>query len=296
MIYYWVMQKRTSVPRTRTRTPNNRTTTGFRVSDALWAVLEPCLPVQVTTHRFGGGRPRVPNRRCADAIFYVLRTGCQWAALKETELCAKSTAHDRFQEWVDAGVFLALWQAGVEQFDELRGIDWAWLSMDGAMTKAPLGGDQTGPNPTDRAKAGVKRSLLTEGHGVPLGLEIAGANRNDMKLVRATLESIVIARPEPTDKQPQGMCLDKGYDFAEVRAILLEFGFTAHIRSRGEEAKARAREAGQRARRWVVERSHSWMNRFRRILVRWEKKPAHYLAFLHFACALIAFRAAGLFG
>lgn len=92
------------------------------------------------------------------------------------------------------------------------------------------------------------------------------------------------------------MCLDKGYDYAEVRAILAEFGFTAHIRARGEEAKALAQDAGQRARRWVVERSHSWMNRFRRILVRWEKKSAHYLAFLHFACALIAFRAAGLFG
>jgi putative transposase len=284
------------VRRTRARTPNNRTTTGFRVSDALWAVLEPLLPVHANTHRFGGGRPRVPDRRCADAIFYVLRTGCQWAALNQTELCAKSTAHDRFQEWADAGVFLALWQAGVEQFDELSGIDWSFLSMDGAMTKAPLGGDQTGPSPTDRAKAGVKRSLLTDGHGVPLGLEVAGANRNDMKLVRATIESMVVERPEPTEEQPQGMCLDKGYDYEEVRAILREFGFTAHIRSRGEEAKQLVREAGQRARRWVVERSHSWMNRFRRILVRWEKKPEHYLAFLHFACALIAFRAAGLFG
>lgn len=290
------MQKRTSVPRTRARTPNNPTTTGFRVSDALWAVLEPCLPVHVNTHRFGGGRPRVSDRRCADAIFYVLRTGCQWEALNQTELCAKSTAHDRFQEWVAAGVFLKLWKAGVEQFDELHGIDWAWLALDGAMTKAPLGGDQTGPNPTDRAKGGVKRSLLTEGHGVPLGVSVDGANRNDMKLVRATLESIVVERPEPTDEQPQGMCLDKGYDYDEVRDILREFGFTAHIRSRGEEAKELVREAGQRARRWVVERSHSWMNRFRRILVRWEKKPEHYLAFLHFACALIAFRAAGLFG
>ena len=124
-----------------------------------------------------------------------------------------------------------------------------------------------------------------------------------MKLVRATLESIVVPRPVPTPAQPQGMCLDKGYDFEEVRAILEEFGFTAHIRCRGEEAQSIKAEAGKRARRWVVERSHSWMNRFRRILVRfrrilvrWDKKPEHYLAFLHFACALIALRAAGLFG
>lgn len=134
--------------RERSRTPNNKTTTVFHVSDELWAVLEPILPVHVNTHRFGGGRPRVPDRKCADGIFYVLRTGCQWKALDQTELCSGSTAHARYQEWVKDGVFLKLWQVGVEQFDELKGIDWEWQSMDGAMTKAPLGGkkNRTQPN------------------------------------------------------------------------------------------------------------------------------------------------------
>ena len=131
---------------------------------------------------------------------------------------------------------------------------------------------------------------------MPIGLSVAGANRNDMKLVRATIESIAVERPTPTPEQPQGMCLDKGYDFQEVREILAEFGFTAHIRARGEEARQLKRDASQRARRWVVERAHSWMNRFRRILIRWDKKPENYIAFLHFACGLIAFRASGLFG
>jgi putative transposase len=138
------MSTQTTAKRTRARTPNNKTTTGFRVSDELWAVLEPLLPTRVNTHRFGGGRRRVPDRCCADAIFSVLRTGGQWAALNETDLCAKSTAHDRFQEWVEADVFLKFWQAGVERFDEVRGIDWNWLSMDGAMRKAPLGGEKDG--------------------------------------------------------------------------------------------------------------------------------------------------------
>ena len=142
-----IVNEQSSTKRTRQRTPNNQTTTGFRISDELWAVLEPLLPVRVNTHRFGGGRPRVPDRRCADAIFYVLRTGCQWEALNQTELCAKSTAHDRFQEWAAGGIFLKLWQAGVAQFDQLRGIDWNWLSMDGAMTKAPLGGEKDGTEP-----------------------------------------------------------------------------------------------------------------------------------------------------
>src|SRR5262249_5220880 len=151
-------------------------------------------------------------------------------------------------------------------------------------------------NPTDRGKTGVKRSLLTEGHGVPLGLVVAGANRPDMKLVASTLYSMVIERPEPTAEQPQGLCLDKGYDYEEVRATLTVFGFTAYVHARGPEAQALKRQAGFRARRWVVERTHSWMNRFRHILIRWDKKADNYLAFLHFACALIAFRAAGLFG
>ncbi len=145
----------------------------------------------------------------------------------------------------------------------------------------------------------MKRSVLTEGHGVPIGVAADGANRHDMKLVRATIESmhsVVEQRPTPTEQEPQGMCLDKGYDYDEVRSTLEEFGFTAHIRGRGEEAKELREEAGKRARRWVVERVHSWLNRFRRLLIRWDKKPQNYLAFLHFACALIACRAAGLFG
>jgi len=117
-----------------------------------------------------------------------------------------------------------------------------------------------------------------------------------MKLVKDTVASVVVKRPRPTTKRPQGMCLDKGYDYAEVRDTLKEFGFTAHIRARGEETRVLKHHAGLRARRWVVERTHSWMNRFRRVLIRWDKSAANYLAFLHFACGLIAFRAAGVFG
>jgi putative transposase len=138
--------------------------------------------------------------------------------------------------------------------------------------------------------------VLTEAKGVPVGLAVDGANRHDMKLVRATVEAIPVDRPTPTAEQPQGLCLDKGYDFNEVRQTVQEFGFTAHIRARGEEARAIKQEAGFKARRWVVERTHSWMNRFRRILIRWDKSPNNYIAFLHFACALIAFRAAGVLG
>ena len=159
-----------------------------------------------------------------------------------------------------------------------------------------MAGEKTGPNPTDRAKEGVKRSLLTEASGVPIGLAIDGANRHDCKMVKATIESIPVERPEPTKRKTQGMCLDKGYDSGEVRDLVKEFSYTVHIRSRGEEAQTIKHEAGFKARRWVVERTHSWMNRFRRILIRWEKKPENYLSFLHLVCAIITFRCSGLFG
>jgi putative transposase len=131
---------------------------------------------------------------------------------------------------------------------------------------------------------------------VPIGLAIDGANRHDSKLVEATLESIPVRRPKPTRKNPQGMCLDKGYDYDNVRDLVKEFGYTAQIKARGEEAQAIKRQAGFKARRWVVERTHSWMNRFRRILTRWEKKAENYLGLLHLVCGVITFRCTGLFG
>lgn len=117
-----------------------------------------------------------------------------------------------------------------------------------------------------------------------------------MKLVGPTLQSVPIERPKVTTAALQNLCLDKGYDYDEVRALVQELGFTAHIRARGEEAQALKKEAGFKARRWVVERTHSWMNRFRRILIRWEKQADNYLALLHLVCAIIAFQQAGLFG
>lgn len=130
---------------------------------------------------------------------------------------------------------------------------------------------------------------------MPLSVVVAGANTNDHKLMHDTIEALIVARPHPTAQRPQHLCLDKGYDYKEPRALASEFGFTLHLRARGEEVEAK-RQAGARARRWVVERTHSWLNRFRRILIRWDKKPRNYLAMLHFAFGLIAWRSSSLPG
>lgn len=122
-------------------------------------------------------------------------------------------------------------------------------------------------------------------------MAVDGANRVDFKLARETLDSIPIRRPRPTKHRPQGLCLDKGYDYAEIDALVDEFRFTGHVARRGQQQRKVKRTASNKARRWVVERTHSWMNRFRRILVRWEKRADTYIAMLHLSFALITWRA-----
>src|SRR5665213_1739212 len=124
---------------------------GWRVPDWLWERIVGLLPA-APFHPWGCHRPRVPDRAAMNAILLVLRTGMQWNALDVTGLCSSSSAHRRFQEWEQAGVFAEIWRQGLLEYDKVVGIDWAWLAADGAMTKAPLGGEKTGPNPTDRAK------------------------------------------------------------------------------------------------------------------------------------------------
>ena len=129
-----------------------------------------------------------------------------------------------------------------------------------------------------------------------MGLAVDGANRPDMKMVEETLESIPVERPEPTAEAPQGLCLDRGYAYDEVQEIAEEFHFTTHLPPDKGEAQKVKRKAGAKARRWVVERTHSWMNRFRGVLIRWCKKAENYIALLHMSFAFIIYRRMGLSG
>jgi putative transposase len=126
---------------------------GWRIPDWLWQRLAPLIP-RPPVHPLGCCRPRVPDRIVMNAILMVLRTGMQWIALDATRVCNSKTAHRRFQEWREVGVFHEIWRQGLLEYDEKVGIDWSFLAADGAITKAPLGGSKTGPNPTDRAKRG----------------------------------------------------------------------------------------------------------------------------------------------
>ena len=142
--------------------------------------------------------------------------------------------------------------------------------------------------PPTGGKKGSKRSLLVDGAGVPLSLIVSGANRHDVKLLASTLDSIVVVRPKASRRRRQNLCADKGYTGRPAAQAMQARGYTPHVWQRGEEA--RACRQGQRARRWVVERTHSWFNRFRKLLVRYEKSMVNFVALLQCAAALICWR------
>lgn len=152
-----------------------------------------------------------------------------------------------------------------------------------------MGGDEVGRNPTDRGKNGVKRSILVDKDGGPLAALVAPANRHDTKLLEATLEAIVTVRPASKDNAPQHLCLDKGYDNPTGHAAAEAAGYIGHIRPIGEEATARENRTYP-PRRWVVERCLSWLNRWRGLLVRYEKKASNYLGVVQLACGLLWYR------
>jgi putative transposase len=148
-------------------------------------------------------------------------------------------------------------------------------------------GEKTGPNPTDRAKLGTKRHILTDKRGTPLSAVITSANTHDMKATFETLDEIVIERPSPTRYRGQHLCLDKGYDFPEIERGVIARDYIPHMRHRGELEDPVKR---YRPKRWVVERSASWLNRFRKLLIRWEKNAQNYLGLVQLACSIIVYR------
>lgn len=151
-------------------------------------------------------------------------------------------------------------------------------------------GDFVGPNPTDRAKNGVKRSLLVEADGGPLAVVVAPANVHDTELPEAILEAIVVERPQPTENSPQNLCLDKACDNPAGRQAVMEHNYEPHIRRIGEEKLDSQGRKKHPARRWVVERTMAWLSKCRSILVRYEKKACNYLGLIKLACALFWYR------
>lgn len=265
----------------------------WHVPDGLWALIAPILGPEKAAGTVG--RPARPSRLIFDAIVYVLRTGCQWHALPRSVYAPASTVHARFSQWVHAGVFHRAWQVLLTHYDDVVGIGWKWQALDAAITKAPLGGQATGPSPVDRAKRGTKRSMLTDRRGAPLSVVVTAANTHDKTVALATLDAIAVDRPEKVAYRVHHLCLDKGYDYDDVIAGVRQRDYILHGSRRGEQTPLLANRKKHPARRWVVERTAAWQNRFRRLLIRWEKTQANYEAMIQLASVLIIFRMTVLF-
>jgi transposase len=227
-----------------------------------------------------GGRPSSDFKQVLTGIFYWARTGCQVENIP-SEFSSPSTIKRYLYRWIGSGVFEEIWREALKLYDDEIGIDWKWQSIDGATKKSPYCKEEAGPNPTDRARPGTKISILTDKNGIPLSAVIAPANRHDSRLLEKTLEAILIERASPAD-QKQNLCADKAYDSWLCREIVNEWGLVDHIRSRGEEIKQKKKKRFK-PKRWVVERTHGWLNGFRGVFVRWVRSAETYRAFVALA-------------
>jgi putative transposase len=221
-----------------------------------------------------------------NGIWYVLWTGCQWKAVHRDwfGVCS-STLHQRFQEWQRAGIFLKLMVLLVKFYARQRGIGWLWQSIDSKSCPAPLGGTQTGKSPVDRSKRGSKIHLLVDERGAPLSVCVTGANIHDKWLADDLIISIVIPRPDPEGVE-QHVCMDKGYDYPDVHQFVELARYIVHIKHRRRRGEPKLEECpvpGETqfpARRWVVERTLSWLAKRRSLRTRWCKKADNWLGFI----------------
>ena len=255
----------------------------WEVPDELWDRLKPIILRHFPPARTG--RPRTDLRRVVNGIIFRMRSGCQWNQLPR-EFGDDSTVHRWFQAFVKASVFEEIWAVLAAECERLGNLGWTWQAADGMISKARMGGAKRGSNPTDRAKPGTKKSLIVERRGGPLGLEIDGANVHDTKLLEATIEAIVLKRPDPQEVT-QHLCLDKAYDNPTGEAACEAAGYVPHIRCIGEERLDARGEKRHPARRWVVERTLAWLSKCRAILIRYDKKPANYKGLIQLACTLL---------
>jgi putative transposase len=267
----------------------------FRLPRPLWRKIKKLLPKgRRKTRR--GGRPRASNRAVINGIWYVLWSGCQWKAVHRDWFgVSSSVIHERFQRWTRMGIFEKLMKRMAQYYAKERGgVGWRWQAMDSKNSPAPLGGEKTGKNPTDRGKLGAKINLIVDERGAPISVVLTGANRHDKISAIDLIVSVAVKRPAHKE---QHLCADKAYDATDVREFVASEGYTPHIKVNPRRSKGAQRSGDERppkndsskkvhpARRWIVERTISWLSKRRSLRTRWSKKAENWLALVQLACA-----------
>jgi transposase len=245
-----------------------------------FAALLPDRPVYHPSHPLGCHKPRIADRIIFEKLIQVLRFGCSYKSIADCT-CGATTIRERRNEWIKDGIFADLKTIARESYDRIVGLALADIAVDGCITKAPGGGDCAGPSPVDRRKQGMKRSLMVEGNGIPLGRVLAPANRHDSPLLAPTLDKLDDLGPLPDDITVH---LDAGYDSQKTRDELAGRGLTSEIAHKGDKAPI---QAGQR---WHVERTNAWHNSFNRLQRCYERNEDVIDAFFDLADTIITVR------
>jgi len=254
------------------------------IRDELWSRIQPLLPP--TPPKPYGGRPPVPNRAALRGILFVLRTGIPWEYLPQEMGCGSGmTCWRRLRDWQQAGVWDLLHLTLLDELGQAGQIDWSRAAIDSASIPAKAGGHKTGKNPTDRGKLGSKHHIIVDRQGVPLAPpQLTGANLHDSRQLEPVLDRIVPikqARGRPR-KRPRKLHGDKGYDYRRCRRSCRRRGIKPRIARRGIESSQRLGRY-----RWVVERTLAWLHRFRRLVIRYERRDDIHQALMTLASALI---------
>lgn len=253
------------------------------VMEPIWAqfsVLLPDHPVVDPTHPLGCHRPRIPDRLVFEQVVAALVHGSGYERIAPAG-CSDRTIRRRLRTWAELGLAETLHRLVLEQYDRMIGLELDEVAVDGCITKAPGGGETAGRSPVDRGKQGLKRSTLTDAAGVPLHLVAAGANRHDAPLLGPTLAGLDAVGPLPEEITVH---LDRGYDSGVSRAFLADLGLTGIIAHRGVPAPLQA------GRRWVVERTQSWMNGYGKLRRCTEKVRSVVDFYLFLTAAIVVTR------
>jgi transposase len=251
--------------------------------EPLWeqfAALLPERPIVSPTHPLGCHRRRIPERVVFEHVLAALVHGSGYERIASRG-CSDGTIRRRLKEWAAAGLSERVHALALRAYDRMVGLELGDLAVDGCVTKAPGGGEVAGRSPVDRGKRGLKRSLVTDGGGIPLHVVPAGANRHDAPLLGPTLAGL-----DKLDRLPDAVTvhLDRGYDGGPTRALLDALGFDGAIARKGVPAPTQA------GARWVVERAHSWMNGYGKLRRCTEKLRPVVDFYLFLAAALVVLR------
>lgn len=227
------------------------------IIEPIWEQFEALLPERDVDHPLGCHRSRIPDRVVFEKLVQILVFGCAYWRIAD-QTCSATTLRRRRGEWIEAGVMDRLEEMAREAYDRAIGLDLSDVAVDCCITRAPCGGEKAGKSPVDRGKQGIKRSMMVDSEGIPLGVVAAGANRHDSPLLAPTLEVLRTLGGLP---EPVSVHLDRGYDSKLTRRLLEERGLAGVISERGRSAPPLGT-----TKRWVIERTNSWTNAHKKLL------------------------------